>query len=83
MDKHEHKRLSIEFPVEQFVYLKMTCAKKGISLKDFVTEAVIHSMEEYEDELALKALNESLTEENLKNAVPWEKVKKDLGWDKL
>lgn len=81
MDKR-YKKLSVEFPAEEYVYLKMTCAKKGISLKDFVNQAVIRSIEEYEDELDIKIL-EKVTKEERKNAQSWDDVKKDLGWDKL
>lgn len=77
-----YKRLSIEFSSEEYVYLKMACAKQVVSLKDFVTQAVIRSIEEYEDELDLKAL-EQVTEEDKKKAQSWEDVKRELGWDKL
>ncbi len=82
MDKQQHKKLSVEFPAEEYVYLKMACAKKGVSLKDFVNQAVIRSIHEYEDELDLKAI-EQITEEDIKNAQPWEDVKRELGWNKL
>ncbi len=81
MDKR-YKRLSVEFPAEEYVYLKMACAKKGVSLKDFVTQAVIVSIDDYENELAVASLNEALTDENLKNAIPWDQAKKKLGWTK-
>jgi hypothetical protein len=83
MDKQQYKKLSIEFPAEEYIYLKMACAKKEVSLKDFVTQAVIKAVEDYEDELDSLALQEALTEENIKNAIPWEEAKKQLGWDKL
>jgi len=82
VDKH-YKKLSIEFPAEEYIYLKMACAKKGVTLKDFVTQAVIKTVEDYEDELDLLALREARTEENMKNAIPWEDVVKQLGWDSL
>lgn len=82
MDKQRYKKLSVEFPAEEYVYLKLACAKKGVSLKEFVNQAVIRSIEEYEDELDLKTL-EKLTEEDIKNAQPWDEVKKELGWDNL
>lgn len=75
----EYKRLSIEFPAEEYLYLKLACAKQGVSIKDFVTGAVIKKIEQYEDELDLKAL-EQTTDEDRKNAEPWEDVKKELGW---
>jgi hypothetical protein len=78
MDKQRYKKLSVEFPAEEYVYLKMACVKKGVSLKEFVNQAVIRSVEEYEDELALKALEE-ITEEDRKNAQPWYDIKRELG----
>ncbi|MGZ3633059.1 MAG: DUF6290 family protein [Parachlamydiaceae bacterium] len=82
MEKQQYKKLSVEFPAEEYVYLKMACAKKGVSLKEFVSQAVIRSIEEYEDELDLKAL-EQISHEDRKSAQPWEDVKRELGWDKL
>lgn len=82
MDKPPYKKLSVEFPAKEYVYLKMTCAKKGVSIKEFVNQAVIKSIQEYEDELDLIAL-QKITDEERKSAMPWEDVKKELGWDKL
>ena len=79
MNTHkQYKRLSVEFPAEEYIYLKMACAKKGVSLKDFVTQAVMRDIADYEDKLDSLALQEALTEENIKNAVPWAQVKKEL-----
>lgn len=80
MNKQHYKKLSVEFPAEEYVYLKMACAKKGMSLKEFVSQAVIRSIEEYEDELDLKTLEE-ITPEERAGAQPWSEVKKELGWD--
>lgn len=44
----QYKRLSIEFPAEEYVYLKMVCAKQGISVKEFVTKSVMKSIEEWD-----------------------------------
>lgn len=82
MEKH-YKKLSVEFPIEEYIYLKMACAKKGVSLKEFVTTSVIKSIQDYEDELDSIALQEALKEEDIKNAIPWEEAEKILGWDKL
>lgn len=81
MNKQHYKKLSVEFPAEEYIYLKMACAKKGISLKEFVSQAVIRCIEEYEDELDLKFIKQ-ITEEERKNAQPWDDVKRELGWDK-
>lgn len=77
----EQKRLSIEFPAEEYIYLKMACAKQGVSIKDFVTSAVMKSIDQYEAELDEIALQEALSEENLKNSIPWDQAKKNLGWE--
>ena len=78
----QYKRLSVEFPAEEYVFLRMACAKKGVSLKHFVTEAVLMKIDEYEAELDAKAYKE-ITDEERATATPWEQVKKELGWDKL
>jgi uncharacterized protein (DUF1778 family) len=83
MQKQQYKRLSIEFPAEEYVYLKMACAKQGVSMKNFVTQAVIEHIEDYENKLDSIALRKALKEENLKNAIPWKEAEKQLGWDKL
>ncbi len=82
MDKQHYKKLSVDFPIEEYVFLKMACAKQNVSIKEFVNQAVMKSIEEYEDELDLKAL-EQITEEDRRSAQPWSEVKKELGWDKI
>lgn len=82
MQKHQHKKLTFEFPAEEYVLLKMACAKQGVSMKDFVTRAIMKSIDEYEAHLDGLALNE-LTQGDRDNAQPWEDVKKELGWDKI
>ncbi len=49
-------RLNFEFPRKHYPYLRMLCAEKGQSLKDFASDLLIREIEEYEDrQLALKA----------------------------
>lgn len=83
MQKQQYKKLTLDFPANEYVYLKMACAKQGVSIKDFVTKAVIKTIEEYEDELDLMALRQARTEENIENAISWEDAVKQLGWDNL
>lgn len=45
MREHRHRqaatvRLTIDFPAEQHAYLKMLAAKKGISMRQYVIEAL-------------------------------------------
>lgn len=83
MEKQQYKKLSIEFPAEDYVFLKMACAKQQVSIKDFVTQAVNARIDAFEAELDAIALEKTLKEENIESAISWEEAKKDLGWDKL
>jgi len=76
-----YKRLSIEFPAEEYIYLKMACAKKGVSIKDFVTQSVVQTIKSYEDELDALAFKEAYTKENLEKAVSWTEAKKEVDID--
>lgn len=82
MQKHLQKKLTFEFPAEEYVFLKMACAKQGVSMKDFVTRAVIKSIDEYEAYLDSLSLEE-ITQKDLDNAIPLEEAEKILGWDKF
>lgn len=76
MEKQQYKKVTFEFPAEEYVYLKMACAKQGVSMKDFLTKAVIKTVEEYEDELDLIAFKRA-KEEN-EQPILWEEAKKKL-----
>ena len=54
MQQQEHKKLSVDFPIQEYMYLKMACAKQHVSIKQFVTQAVIARIEQYEEELDAK-----------------------------
>ena len=81
MEKQQNKKITFEFPAEEYVFLKMACAKQGVSMKHFVTNAILKSIDEYETYLDSLALRE-ITDEDRKNAQSWDEVKKELGWDK-
>lgn len=81
MSKQEYRKVTFDFPADEYVYLKMACAKQGVSMKDFLTRSVIKSIEEYENELDLQALRKA-KEENEPN-ISWEEAEKRLGWDKF
>lgn len=36
--RHETVRLTVDFPVEQHIYIKMMAAKEGISMRKFIIE---------------------------------------------
>lgn len=76
-------RLTIDMDREDHMYLKMACAKIGVSMKDFLLKLALEKIEELEDEwLAQKA---EKTLEDIKagrdELIPWEEAKKLAGWD--
>lgn len=44
-------RVSVDFPHELHVFLKMFCAKKGISIRQYIIDTVLESMQEESDEV--------------------------------
>lgn len=79
----QYKKLSIEFPIEKYTFLKIICAKQHISIKNFVTKSIIKSIEEYENELdrqSIEVLKKSIESQG---TISWEEMEKKLGWDKL
>ena len=84
MQKQEYKKLSIHFPADEFVFLKMACAKQGVSIKDFVTDSIMNRIDEYEAYLDSIAYQKAKDAGELEGPfIPWEQVEKELGWDKL
>lgn len=83
MEKEKYKKITFEFPIEEYVYLKMACAKQGVKMKDFLTNAVIRSVEDYEDELDRASLEAARKDISENGTMDWEEMEKELGWDKL
>ena len=42
-------RISVDIDEEEHKYLKICCAKLGVSIRKFVLDAVINKVEEHED----------------------------------
>lgn len=51
--------LSLEFPIEQHLQLKVMCVRQRRSIKDFVIEAVMNAMKEY-DAKVLEGIDQGL-----------------------
>lgn len=83
MEKRQHKKLSVDFPAQEYMYFKMACAKQRLTVKDFVTRAVIQSIEGYEDELDASTLGPARKEIAESGVISWKELEKRLGWDKL
>lgn len=75
-------RLNFEFPRSEYPYLKMVCAKRGLSLKDFATEILLRAIEEAEDEMLSQKANERLTNMKDEDLITWDETKRKVGWDK-
>ncbi len=81
MYKQHNKKLTIDFPAGEFMFLKMACARQDVTMKDFVTRAVIKSIEDYEDELDKFSLKEARKDIAENGTVSWEEACKERGWN--
>ena len=80
----QHKdtvRLNFEFPISEYPYLKMVCAKKGLSLRDFATNILVKAIEEAEDEMLSQKANERVESMTPENLISWEEATRLAGWD--
>ncbi len=74
-------RINFEFPKEVYPYLKLVCADKQTSIREFATELLVQAIEEYEDEMLAKKADsrlESMTEEDY---IDFNEACKLAGWD--
>jgi hypothetical protein len=76
MIKERYKKITFEFPFEEYTYLKVICAKQGMLMREFLTRSVLKSIAEYEEELDLKAIRKAREENDA--AIPWDEAKKQL-----
>jgi hypothetical protein len=74
-------RLNFEFPREDYPYLKMMCAAKGVSFRELATELLQNAIEEYEDLKLAKKARERLDTLNPKEHISIDKAMKEAGWD--
>lgn len=74
-------RLNIEFPSDDFTYLKMLCAEKGISIKDFVVPLILRAMEEEEDAFLIRKAQKRLKNIDSTDLIPIEEAFKEAGWN--
>ena len=73
-------RLNFEFPREESPYLKLLCAEKGISLREFATNLLIDAIEEYEDHILTRKARKRLKEIDSKDNISFDEVTKLAGW---
>lgn len=80
MGGHTH-RLNIDFPADEYTYLKMLCAEKGISIKGFVVPLILKAIEDEEDTLLEKKAEKRLKKMNADDLILIEDAFKEAGWD--
>lgn len=74
-------RLNFEFPKDEYPYLKMLLAQKGISLKEFATDLLLKAIEEYEDQMLSKKAKARLKELEGEENISFEDACKLAGWN--
>lgn len=74
-------RLNIDFPADDYVYLKMLCAEKRLSLKDFLVPVILKAMEEEEDTLLARKAQQRLSRIHPDDLIPIEDAFEAAGWD--
>lgn len=79
--KQSTHRLNIEFPSDEYIYLKMLCAEKGVSIKDFIIPIILRAIEEEEDALLTRKAQNRLKNMNPNELIPIEEAFKEAGWN--
>lgn len=77
----ETVRLNFEFPREEYPYLKMLCALRGISFKEFATELLMKAIEEYEDQMLAEKATQRFDEIKEEDRISWNEARRLAGWD--
>lgn len=80
-ERKDTVRLNFEFPKKEYPYLKLLCAKKGISLRELATELLIKAIEDAEDEMLSKKANERLNNLKDEDLVDWSEATRAAGWE--
>lgn len=50
MHNQEFKKVTFYFPDDEYVLIKIICAKKKISIKEFITESLLFAIRECQNE---------------------------------
>ncbi len=68
MHKDKTTRVSIDFPDEAHIFLKMYCAEKGISIRQYIVQTVLKSMrgelDEVDDDMFKKAADKLMRDKS-------------------
>lgn len=72
----EKSRLTIDMSPDEHMYLKMACAKIGVSMKDFLLQLAFEKIEDMED---VRDADEAHARYLKEGGISLKKLKKDLG----
>jgi len=78
---NQHKsRLTLDMGAEEHAYLKMACAKLGVSMRQFMLLATFEKMEQIEDEWLAEKAHETLKriESGQEKTSSWKSVRERL-----
>lgn len=76
----ETVRINFEFPKKDYPYLKMLCAQRGVSLRDFASELLLKAIEEAEDGILSEKANNRLANIKDEDLIPWNEATEKAGW---
>ena len=76
----EKSRLTVDMSSDEHMYLKMACAKLGVSMREFLLYSAFEKMEEIEDEWLAEKARETLERINSgkEKTVSWDEMKKRI-----
>jgi predicted DNA-binding protein len=74
-------RMNIDFPSEDYTYLKVLCAEKGVSIKDFVVPIILKAIEEEEDAFLIKKAERRFKNTKLEDLISIEEAMEQAGWN--
>lgn len=75
-------RINFEFPKKEYPFLKMMCAERGVSLREFATELLVQAIEEYEDHKLSRKARKRLKEMKPEDIISFDQAAKEAGWKK-
>lgn len=81
----ENKRLTLDLDPEDHAQLKQLCAILGMSMREFLIEALHQELEKAEEMLDRKSANEvkKAIRKGRETLSEWSDVEKRIGWNKL
>lgn len=76
----EKSRLTVDMSSDEHMYLKMACAKLGISMREFLLRSAFEKIEDIEDEWLADKARETI--DNIKSGkektISWESMKRRI-----